>query len=105
MALINQFAILALFLIIGILGAIAHYVKKRYGDHTIDCSLLNYMRNNSSATLNAFYALFIAEFGFAVAHIMTNSGFSLQEIGLVWSAGWIADSGLNRPSEADKTGR
>jgi len=105
MNLITQFAILFLFLIIGILGACAHYFKKRYGDKTIDCSLLAYIKGNRPATLKAIYALFAAEFAIAVTHIVSNSEFSLQEIGLAWTAGYMLDSWFNRPSEADKTGR
>lgn len=101
MSLINQFAILALFLLIGILGAIAHYVKKRYGDKTIDCSLWAYIEGNPSSTLKAFYSLFAAEFSLMLAH----TSFNWQELGLVWTAGYVADSWLNRASEADKTGR
>jgi len=101
MNLITQFAILAVFMIIGILGACAHYVKKRYGDKTIDGSLMKYIAGNVPATLNAFYSLFAAEFSLMLAH----TEFNWQEIGLVWTAGYMLDSWFNRPSEADKTGQ
>jgi len=78
MNLITQFAILVLFMTIGILGACAHYVKKRYADKTIDCSLWAYIQGNRPATLKAIYALFAAEFSLMPAH----TEFNWQETGL-----------------------
>jgi len=102
MSLLHQFLILMIFISIGIIGMLAHWFKKRYGDHTICCGLFDYMNNNSSATMNALYLLVSSEFGLVAMH-STGWDFTFQEIGLVFMAGYGSDSTLNRAAESDKT--
>ena len=93
----QQYLIALCFIVFCMVGAILHYVKDRYFENKIDCSLVAYCVNNKSSTFNALKAIVAT----AVPLAMVHSGgwsFSLAEVYGLIGAGYACDSWFNKAS-------
>jgi len=90
-----DYMIALIYLILGALGGSGHYLKKRYYDGTTACSLTEYLFLEKKATFHALTAIFFAEIGLSLLHT-TGWHFSLSDIVGAVTAGYTADSGLNK---------
>ena len=92
----NQWLNLIVYCLIAILGALAHYLKKRYIDNTTTLSLRDYILTNKSASFKALAACVTVAYGYAIS---TEELFALSTIAGVATGGYVADSGLNKTEE------
>jgi hypothetical protein len=90
------------FIILGFIGALAHYLKKRWWDNTTDVSLWTYITLEPKATKNAIAAIVSGEFTYA----MTGLGLwpmTMHDLIGIMAVGYLADSAFNKapvlPSE------
>jgi hypothetical protein len=98
----NEYKTVPIFIILGFIGALAHYLKKRYWDNTTDVSLKTYITLEPQATKNAITAIVTGEFGYA----MTGLGIwpmTMHDLIGILTVGYMADSFFNKapvlPSE------
>jgi hypothetical protein len=98
----NEYLNALVFIILGFIGALGHYVKKRYWDNTTDVSIKTYILLEPKATKNAIAAIVTGEFGYA----MTGLGLwpmTLHDLIGILAVGYLADSAFNKapmlPSE------
>ena len=95
----NEFIIALEFIIIGYLGAIGHYFKKRHIDDTTKDSLYHYLTVDTTTTKQAAWGIAGAAIGLSFLH--TNGYWlSLQELSGVLTTGYTVDSWLNRSTES-----
>jgi len=92
-----DYIIAGLFFLISILGAYVHYLKDRYWEHKIDCSLIAYCLRERSATFNALKAIAITSIPLAMVHT-TGWNISLSEVYGLIGVGYGCDSFFNRAS-------
>ena len=81
------------FVVIGLIGGAAHYLKKRYVDNTTDLNFIQYLLTNRKATLNALFGIIAAEIPLSLAGI---GPIGLGELSGAFTAGYVADSSLNK---------
>lgn len=96
----NEFIMLIVFVVLGFVGAYAHYFKKFYIDKTTQCTLGEYLKGNLPQTLYAAGAVIFAELTLASA----TAGISLGAIVGALTAGYTADSAINRAPDELKVG-
>lgn len=95
-----EFIIALEYVILGSIGGLGHYLKKRYVDETTKVSLYCYLATNRVATKQALWAIAGSSIGLSLLHVSNEYWLSLSELVGVLSAGYTADSALNRASEA-----
>ncbi len=88
----NEIIVLVVFIIMGFIGAYAHYFKKRYIDLTTKCTLQDYLKGNFPQTLYAIGAIIFAELSLA----SVTASVTLAGIVGALTAGYTADSAINR---------
>jgi len=94
-----DYAIALIYILLGLLGGSGHYLKKRYYDETTTCSFQEYLFMEKKATLHALIGILVAEVVLSLAHT-TGWHFSLSDLVGAITAGYTADSGLNKaPNE------
>jgi len=86
-----------IYIILGLIGGLGHYVKKRYVDNTLDCSLYFYLFNDKKTTIRTTWAIICAEIGLSLLH--TSETLGLAELIGALTAGYTADSGINKEKE------
>jgi hypothetical protein len=87
------------YILIGMVGAYAHYYKKRYVDMTTKDSLHDYCFENYPHTIYMLGALMFSEMGLSLAWSAGTTLGIAQSIGAL-TAGYAADSGINKASDA-----
>ena len=92
----TDFSILLSYIAIGFVGALFHYVKKRYIECMILDSLEQYLFGHFRSTLNAAWSIVASEVTLAVAN--TADPFTLAAVAGAFTAGYTIDSALNRDS-------
>ena len=95
----NQSLIALIYIIIGLTGGAWHYAKKRYIDKTTSQNFRQYLLEHPSSTYQAFIAIVGAEYALSLAHV--GDLLSLQEVVSALTAGYAADSQLNRCVDPD----
>lgn len=83
-----------LYIVLGLIGGAFHWVKKRYIDLTTEDSFWRYLVENSKHTRQATYAIICAEVALSLVH--TGTGITLSELIGALTAGYMADSTLNK---------
>lgn len=95
----QQFIIALEFILFAYVGALGHYLKKRYIDDTTKDSLNYYLTVNRTATKQAMWTIAGSAIGLSLLH--TNGYWlGLQELIGVLAAGYAVDSWLNKSSES-----
>jgi hypothetical protein len=99
----NEYLNIAIFMLLGFIGALAHYLKKRHWDNTTTVSLWPYVTMERKATYNAVKAIVVGEYTYAV------SGISIWPISLhdligILTVGYLADSWFNKAPVAPSCG-
>ena len=94
----NTYLFALLYIALGLLGAYAHYFKKRYGDMTTNDSLRMYVFGNFPHTLYALGGILFTEITLASIQVSTNP--SLPELLLALTTGYSANSMVNKASDA-----
>lgn len=87
-----------IYVILGIVGAVSHWGKKRYVDKTTTDSFKDYMVNNLPATFYSFSAIVFAEVNLSL--LQTETTIHLANVIGALTLGYSADSGINKSSEA-----
>jgi hypothetical protein len=95
----NQELIAVLYFFIGLLGAYAHYFKKRYVENLTTDSLDTYIFGNYPHTVYMLGGLAFAEMTLAAMHPDVFTPTLSDYIGAL-TAGFVADSGINKASDA-----
>ena len=90
----NEYIIFIIYTFFGIVGAVGHYLKKRYKDKVICCDLWYYITNNVEATLYAVGS--IAFFEMVLASNANADPLSLVSIIAALGVGFGSDSGFNK---------
>ena len=90
----NQYVNALIYIVIGFVGAVGHYFKKRYVDNTTNQGFVSYLSDHKQSTVNAIGAIVMAEYGLS----MTDDTvfLSLKEFVGALTAGYVADSGINK---------
>lgn len=83
---------------IGLIGGSGHYLKKRYLDNTTLDSFETYLSANITSTYKAIFAIFCSTTALSIANT-TGYILSMPELYGVLTAGYSADSLLNKSSE------
>jgi hypothetical protein len=78
---------------LGLIGAIVHWWKKHYVDHTTKASLVEYVISNFNYTLYAVGAIAFAEISLSFMQV---GEFTLQNVIGALTAGYTFDSGINK---------
>jgi len=92
----TDYLIAAVYLMLGVAGAVAHWVKKRYVDETTCCSLLDYVRKERKHTMRTVWSIVTSEIALAVASVLAGAPFSLNAVVGALTAGYVADSVVNK---------
>ena len=93
----NEYIHAIIYTLLGLIGAIFHWAKKRYIDNTTELDLVTYLITNKKATFNVLYTIIGAEITLA---LNTTDFLSLNEIIGVLTVGYTADSSLNSTKES-----
>lgn len=83
------------FIILGLAGQVAHYLKKRYWDNTTTLSLLQFIRNDPLSTKQAIASTILATATLSLAQD-PSVGYHLSDILAPLTAGYTLDSWLNK---------
>lgn len=89
----NEWNKFGLYIIVALIGAVSHYLKKRYIDNTTMLSFKEYLLTNKVATLKAFGSCIAVAYGYALSGAEV---FALATIAGVLTGGYVSDSGLNK---------
>jgi hypothetical protein len=94
----DQYIFAAYYIIIGLIGAYSHYIKKRWVDNTTNDTLIQYLQENRGFTIKSVGSIIAAEIGLSLLH---QSGIiTLSELLGALTAGYTADSGFNKSSDS-----
>lgn len=96
----NDYTKAAIYILLGILGAILHWAKKRYLDLTTETTLEEYVLGCPRQTINALWAIALSEM--SLSFMQANDVISLQELLGAITAGYTFDSGLNKAQDKEK---
>lgn len=88
------------YILLGLFGGALHYVKKRYVDNTTLVDFHDYLLGNPKATIKALWTIAAAEIGLSILH--AGVGLSLAELVGAVTAGYTADSTLNKAPDAEQ---
>jgi len=89
-----------LFIMLGFVGAYAHYFKKFYIDKTTQCTLMEYLKGNLPSTLYTFGAIIFAEMSLSAV----STAISIGAVVGALTAGYTSDSILDCAPDAVKVG-
>jgi hypothetical protein len=92
----NPYVTLGIYIALGLIGAYAHYFKKRYKDKTTACTLMEYIVGNLPETLYSLGSMVFGEMVISAA----NPEFSMTAIMLALTTGFVPDSVLNKSPDA-----
>ncbi len=92
----NEYFIAACYLALGLVGAVAHWVKKRYIDETTCCSLWDYIRKERKHTMRTLWSIATSEIALAAAAVISGSPWALNAVIGALTAGYVADSVANK---------
>ena len=85
------------FILLGFVGQVAHYMKKRYWDNTTSLSLIQFMKDDPMSTKQAIVSTLLATSTLSFAQ-NPSVGYHLSDILAPLTAGYTLDSWLNKPS-------
>lgn len=92
----TDYLITAAYILFGLIGAVAHWFKKRYIDETTCCSLVDYIMHERKHTWNTLWSIVTSEAGLATGAILAGSPFGLNAVIGALTAGYVADSVVNK---------
>lgn len=92
----NEYLRALIFILLGFVGALIHYFKKRYIDKTIDISLFNYCITDLKFTWATFIAIVSSEIPLSLAQ---TGAVGVNELFGALAAGYVSDSGINRATK------
>lgn len=95
----NQYTNAAIYIFLGLIGAVGHWIKKRYIDKTTTDTFSLYVFGNFPATLQAIGAIAFAEMN--LSFLQAADLLSLQNVLGAITAGYMFDSGINKASDAE----
>ena len=82
------------YIIVGVIGSVLHYLKKRYVDNTTDQSFHEYLFVHKQSTFNALAAIVSAEYALSMSD--TDYIWDVQSFIGALTAGYNVDSVFNR---------
>ena len=88
-----------IYIVLGLIGASGHYLKKRYWDNTTKESFLNYLSGEPKATMHAVVAVTGSSIMLSLAHTGTD-WLTLSELIGAITAGYANDSAFNRAADS-----
>ena len=83
-----------IYIFLGLLGGVGHYMKKRFFEKSIDIGFLEYLRVEPETTQQAFYSIIASSYGLSLLHV--GPTYHLNELIAVIASGYSFDSILNR---------
>lgn len=95
----NQYTNAGIYIALGLIGAVGHYVKKKYIDKTTDDTFSMYVLGNFPHTLQSVGAIAFAEIN--LSFLQTTDVLSLQSLIGAITAGYMFDSGINKASDSE----
>lgn len=95
----NQMTVLLVYVCVGLLGQYLHFLKKKWVDQEICCSLLGYILNYRVRTYMAVSATMAGEIGLA----LSGGDLALASLYAAWLHGYACD-GLNKGSVSQEHG-
>jgi hypothetical protein len=102
---IHEIIQLFAFVVLGFTGQVAHYLKKRYWDHTTALSLLGFLKSDPISTKQAIASTILATATLSLAQDVS-AVYHLSDILAPITAGYTVDSWLNKtiyePGDPDR---
>jgi hypothetical protein len=95
----QQYINAGIYILLGLMGATAHWFKKRYKDQTTKDSFVQYVLGNFPYTLYTVGCIIFAESGLSLAQ--AGNIISLSELIGALTMGYGMDSGINKASDTD----
>lgn len=95
-----EFIIAAIYVLLGLFGGIGHWAKKKYIDDTTEQNLIQYLKNDWTATKKSVFTILTSEIALSVSSEAVLPGFGAV-VGAI-TLGYSADSALNRASDSHK---
>jgi hypothetical protein len=93
---VTQIINLVVFIVLGLIGAYAHWFKKFYIDKTTTNTLKMYILTDLHSTLYAVSTIVFSEMGLSAA----NPSFTMTALIAGLTTGYMFDSGINKASDA-----
>lgn len=95
----NSYLLLLCYILLGFAGGAWHYIKQRYVSKSIKLGFIEYLQSDLEATIKATFAIISAEY--ALASIDTDGIIAMNEFVGALTAGYAANSHLNKCAEKD----
>jgi hypothetical protein len=92
----TQIINLIVFIVLGLVGAYAHWFKKFYVDKTTKDTLSMYIFSDPHSTLYAISSIAFSEMGLSVV----NPSLTMTAVIAGLTTGYMFDSGINKASDA-----
>lgn len=86
-----------IYIMLGMIGIIAHWAKKRFIDETTQNDFSEYLIGNYRHTIYAIISIVFAELN--LSFLQVGDVISLQEVISALTLGYTLDSGINRSGE------